>query len=233
MAKGKRGGRNSGGGSGGDITETAKGELRLPDGSPIEFDGDLNYGQNDPTLSDVTRKNIESWENKRRKNKIEYAFSVDGEGNQIGPERKGGKGSVGVPIYYHDTDNATFTHIHPRSDGMLGGTFSGADLRNFANYKNKTVRAAAKEGTYSISKGKNFDKKGFAEMVRKADAEFTSSQRKAAREIDAKYRDGKISYDKYAKARAKEFNTGLVKLHEFYRQNQTKYGYIYTLEKNS
>ena len=36
MAKGSRGGRRGGG--------VAKGELTLPDGSKIEFDGDLIFG---------------------------------------------------------------------------------------------------------------------------------------------------------------------------------------------
>ena len=228
MAKPIRGGKNN---PGAGVTFSAKGELTLPNGSKIEFDGDLNYGKKDSTLSPAVRKEVESWENKRRKNKVEYAYSVNPDGTPIGAEIKGGRGSVRTPMSYHDTQDATFTHIHPRNEGMIGGTFSLQDLKNWANKKNKTERAAAKEGTYSISKGKNFDRDGFLKMANQADGEFTSNYRSLAKGIDAKYISGAIGYDDYAKQRAKAFNTALVKLHETYRQNQTKFGYEYTLEQ--
>lgn len=226
MAKSTRGGTKGGG-----VTGTASGELVLPDGSKIEFDGDLNYGKKDSTLSPAVRKEVETWENKRRKNKIEYAYSVNPDGTPIGAEVKGGRGSVRTPLSYHDTDGATFTHIHPRGEGMIGGTFSLQDLRNFATKKNTTERAAAKEGTYSISKGKNFDKDGFLKMAVKADSDFMSDYKSSRKKLDAKYLSGEMNYDNYAKASAKAFNTSLVKLHETLRQNQSKYGYEYTLEQ--
>ena len=51
MAKGSRGGRRGGGG--------AKGELTLPDGSKIEFDGELIYGGDDKAIPQVVRKNLD------------------------------------------------------------------------------------------------------------------------------------------------------------------------------
>ena len=219
------------GGSGG-VTQTAEGSITFADGV-VEFDGELKYGKKDSQLSSTVRKAIETWENKRRSNKIEYAYSVDANGNPIGPEVKGGRGSVRTPFAYHETPDATFTHIHPRGKGesaYLGGTFSMQDLRNFANKANKTERAAAKEGTYSISKSKNFDKDGFLNMAMKACGEFKSSTRDKQNALNAKYRSGSIDYKDYSKASAKIFNSGLVKLHETLRQNQSKYGYEYTLE---
>lgn len=124
MAKGSRGGRRGGG--------VAKGELTLPDGSKIEFDGELIFGGNDKAIPQAVRKNLDDWENKRYKAKIEYAMSYYPDGTPIGAEKRGGKGSVRTPYSYHATEGATFTHNHPRGDGMLGGTFSPADLRNFA-----------------------------------------------------------------------------------------------------
>ena len=67
MAKGSRGGRRGGG--------VAKGELTLPDGSKIEFDGDLVLGKLDKTVPQAVRKNLDVWENKRYKNKVEDAIS--------------------------------------------------------------------------------------------------------------------------------------------------------------
>lgn len=231
MAKGSRGGTNN---SGGGITRTVSGQLDFPDGTKVEFDGDLNYGKKDSTLSPTVRKEIETWENKRRKNKVEYAYSVNPDGTPIGPEIKGGRGSVSTPYAYHSTPDATFTHIHPRGrgqEGYLGGTFSLADLRNFASKANKTERAAAKEGTYSISKTKKFDAKGFMAMAKKADADFDSDYKSAIKALNAKYHSRTISAAEWVQGNAKAFNSALIKLHETYRQNQSKYGYEYTLEQ--
>ena len=166
------GGRGASSGSSG---SSVSGELVLPNGSKIEFDGTLNYDGNDGALSGNTRAAVVSWEAKRVKNKIEYAYAVDANGNPIGSEIRGGKGRVHVPISYHATKDAVFTHIHPRGDGLLGGTFSNADLQNFANYGNKTSRAAAKEGTYSISKTAKFNKTGFKSYISQCNHNYSRS----------------------------------------------------------
>lgn len=223
MAKGGRGGRRGGG--------VAKGELTLPDGSKIEFDGELIFGGDDKAIPQAVRKNLDDWENKRYKAKIEYAMSYYPDGTPIGKEMRGGKGSVRSPLSYHATDGATFTHNHPRGDGVLGGTFSDADMRNFARGGNTTSRATAKEGTYSISKGKNFDKAGFMSHVNKAHDEFTQRNRRENRRIQKAYNDGKINYNQATLEMGKSFNTALVKLHNAYLEGQKKYGYTYTLEK--
>ena len=114
---------------------------------------------------------------------------------------------------------------------MLGGTFSSADLHNFAIGGNTTCRATAKEGTYSISKGKNFDKAGFNSYVAKANADFKTSQREAHSKIQKSYNDGKISYEQAKLQQGKAFNTALVNLHNAYLNGQKQYGYTYTLEK--
>lgn len=225
MAKDNRGGQRGSGG-------TAKGELQLPDGSKIEFDGELHFDGDDKTLKGQARKNIESWENKRGKSKIEYAYAVDADGNPVGNEVRGGKGSVRTPRYYLENNGGTFTHIHPRGDGMLGGTFSEADLFNFANRNTKTSRARAKEGTYSISKNDNFDKVGFTQLVRQANNNFSKNQKTLGDALSKKYRNNEITYNQYLLGVGKAFNTALVQLHEEYRAGQKKYGYTYTLEKN-
>lgn len=223
---GGRGATSSGGGSGG----SAKGELVLPNGSKIEFDGELNYGSKDATLTKEARKAIEAWEEKRVKNKVEYAYSVMEDGTPVGAEVRGGTGSVRSPRSYKQ-DGATFTHIHPRGDGMLGGTFSQADLRNFANNPAKTTRAKAKEGAYSISKTDKFDAQGFKSFVSGADSKFNSSYKAKEKSLATDYKSGKIGYDDYKKGVAKAFNTALVELHNTYSSGQKQYGYKYTLEK--
>lgn len=228
---GRGAGSTSGGGGGGG---TASGELELPSGSKIEFDGELHFDGDDKALTGTARKAIVGWEEKRANMKVEYAFATDKDGNSLGSEMRGGKGSVRVPYHYHDTPDGAFTHIHPRGDGLMGGTFSGTDLRNFSRTSGKTVRAVAKEGTYSISKGKNFDSAGFESFVRKAQSDCHNKYGSSINKLNAKAKNGGFSsYDDYKREGAKAFNTYLVDLHEAYRSGQKKYGYTYTLEKRS
>ena len=223
MVKSSRGGRRGGG--------VAKGELTLPDGTKIEFDGDLVFGGFDKAVPEAVRKNLDDWENKRYGNKVEYAISYYPDGTPIGKEVRGGKGSVRTPYSYHATDGAIFTHNHPRGDGMLGGTFSGADLRNFAIGGNTTCRATAKEGTYSISKTKNFDSKGFKSYVEKVESDARKAYSSEHKKISDAYKNNEISYNQVTLMQGKAFNTFLVNLHNAYRDGQKQYGYTYTLEK--
>lgn len=228
-----RGRSKVGGGFGGGLRGPKyTGELDLGgDDSHIEFDGTLQYGANDPGLTGKGRQVVEDWEKKRVKAKIEYAYAVDGNGNPVGREIRGGKGSVSVPISYHNQDDGMFTHIHPRQPGVLGGTFSDQDLYNFANGKSKGTRAAAKEGTYAISKNSNFDKAGFKQYVAQCNAKFNADAKSLCGHAKNEYKSGKIGWDDYKKAHAKAANTALVNLHNAYAAGAKKYGYNYTLEQ--
>lgn len=223
MAKGGRGGRRGGG--------VAKGELTLPDGSKIEFDGDLVFGGLDKAVPEAVRKNLDDWETKRYGNKVEFAMAWNADGTPIGKEAKGGKGSVRTPFAFHHTDNSVFTHNHPRGDGMLGGTFSNGDLRNFTIGGNVTGRATAKEGTYSISKTKNFDAKGFTTYYTNERSKVRKNYENEVNKLGKSYKDSKISYDDYMLGAAKSFNTYLVQQHNVLLKGQKQYGYTYTLEK--
>lgn len=223
-------GASSGGGGGGDGGGGATGELGLPDGTKVEFEGTLHFDGDDKTLTADQRRVITEWEDKRYKNKVEYAYAVDENGNPIGREIKGGKGSVRTPYAYHDTPNGTFSHVHPREDGVLGGTFSDADMKNFANHRGRTIRATAKEGTYSMSKGSGFDKDGFKKYVATGHGEFKATNRRLSDAVYQRYKSGQITYAEYKLGAAKAFNTALVGLHEHYRKGQQNYGYTYTLE---
>lgn len=223
---GGRGASSMSGGRG----SVAKGSLILPSGETIEFDGDLQYGVNDKTLTGAARATIENWENKRYKNKIEFGTVVDEYGNALG-ERKGSKGSVRTPISWRQNENNVFSHNHPRESGGLGGSFSEGDLMNFANLKARTSRATAKEGTYSISKGKNFNASAFKEYVLKTHADLDNKYSLKFKKFNGDYRDKKISYSEYLKAYNKTMNSQLIDMHNAYIAGQKQYGYTYTLEK--
>lgn len=226
MAKGSRGEKRSGCGS------TAKGELILPNGSKAEFDGELKYYEKDKSITGAQRANLETWEKKRTTAKVEYSICYDDNGNQIGREKRGGKGSV-RPDYNAYISDGVGTHNHPRSsDGLLGGTFSLADGNYFVKSKNKSFRASASEGTYCITKGKNFDKNETIKYFKECDAEFQINYRKRVNATKQKYKSGGFASDSdYLNELAKDFNTSLVELHNEYKKGENRCGYTYTLEK--
>ena len=213
------------------VTGKAAGKVKLTDGTEARFNGVLTYGTKDSALSPGERKTVETWENRRRNNKVEYAIGTDADGVLVGLEVRGSKHAVYVPSNYDEQPGGTFTHIHPRGDGWLGGTFSDTDLYGFARAKSETVRAAAKEGTYSMSKTSNFDANGFVDFVKKTNKEFRDAESKRSQAISRDLWAGKIDRQQYLEKRAVIFNTELVRLHEKYLKGQNTYGYRYTLEQ--
>ena len=195
----------------------------------------LRYGSNDKNVSGKARTLIENFEEKRLKGKLEYSFATDPDGNALA-ETRGGKTSVTTP--FRVKNNAkVFTHIHPRDtsylDGYLGGTFSKADLVNWAyHHQNiETYRAAASEGTYSITKGQGFK---YLEFSRWAQGEY--NQRYVDYTVEANalknsYKKGNITYGDYARQVRDAFNHCEVDQHNMLIDNQKKYGYTYTLER--
>ena len=194
-------------------------------------DTPLVYGDLDAAVTGNVRKAIDDWENKRIKNKIEYNMSVDENGDQIGKEVRGGKGSVRVPVAQLQ-EGATHTHIHPREEsGLLGGTFSDGDLDNFATYDVKTYRARAKEGAYSITKQSNFNQKDFKSYVDTLYHNERATLDNSTSGFLRKMRmDNSYTYKDYSNDYNKAFNTFLVSVHNGLLEGQKKYGYSYTLE---
>ena len=225
-----RGSSKAGGAGGGKIVTTAIAE----NGESIDLTNTpLQYGQNDAALTGKAREAVEAQEKKRLKAKIEYGAVYDAEGNIIGMERKGARGSVRVPMsdYMKAT---TMTHNHPRgtNEPVLGGTFSDQDLKVFAYYDNlKTMRASASEGTYSITKGANFNDKRFVSFVNNMAStrhkEYSATEKAKRKD----YRAGKISYNEYVKGANDAFNSFVVNLHNDLLAGQKEYGYNYTLEQ--
>ena len=223
MAKGNRGGR------GRQVVSTARNSLTVGN-QQIEFDGDLPFTIDDPAVNQTQRPLLTAWEKKREKQKIEYANAIGYNGSVYG-EVKGGKGSVSVPYFYHSNKGSVFTHIHPREDGLLGGTFSYGDLQNFVNGANSTARAVAKEGTYSISRGKNFNGSAFLGYYNTQYNQLEKAYSARCKQLRNDVVNKKISYKTFSSESNKAFNTFLVSLSNVISKGQQTYGYHYYLEK--
>lgn len=192
----------------------------------------LKYGDADKALTPNQRRTIEDFEQRHQKSKVEYATLLDADGNPTMPEKRGGKN--GVRTYASDWRNAeVMSHNHPRSEngGILGGTFSYDDLNTFTTVKTKTMRAAAAEGTYSITKSGNFNYTGFRDYARNIRDRNYSGYKAAELDLRKQYKTSKITYDDYVKQSNKAFNKMLVDMHNELLSGQKTYGYTYTLER--
>ena len=197
-------------------------------------DNPLIYGKNDSALTGAKRQIIDDFEKRRGKSKIEYGILVDKDGNVITEERGGKK-----KVSYYNSDLAkaeVLSHIHPRGKGdedLIGGTFSNQDMKVFTDFGNiKTFRAKATEGTYSITKGKNFDAKGFMDYINSSEKEAKTKMNGLRSQINENYRSGKYnSYGDYKKDFNNAFNNYLVNSHNALSSGAKKYGYTYTLER--
>ena len=229
------GGRGGSSGGGGGKSSVA----RLMTQSGIEADlseNPLVYSDSNSEMTDAQRKTIEAHESKRLNAKIEYSYTVDKDGDVIGIENRGGTSGVRTPASDLNHSDATFTHNHPRSNnnagerGVIGGTFSPADMDAFTSTKVKTFRASAYEGTYSIAKKSNFDSRGFSSYFKEADRNSTAKYNAKHNALKKDYDSYKISWNTYISEHAKIFNGMLVENHNALLAGQKKYGYSYGLE---
>lgn len=223
MAKGTRGGR------GRTIISTAKDGLAIGN-DVIEFDGDLNYTRDDSSINQVQRAFLDTWETKRQNAKVEYANAVGYQGSEYG-EIRGGKNGAKLPAYYTANKGSILTHIHPRGQGGLGGTFSEQDIRTWGYNNGQTIRAVAKEGTYSISKGKNFDGSGLYKFVASQYNKYNKQMKTTHNNLQSQVNSGKMSVSQAQKQLTKQFNSVLVSMHNDFLNNQSVYGYNYYLER--
>ena len=215
--------------------------VTVQSGDTIDLRGmPLKYGGLDRAINAEQRKALDAFETKHLKSKVEYALMLGADGEELYTKR-GGKGSVKFSIPIANKSDI-ITHNHPRSGneaGLLGGTFSQADINAFTHTNVKTMRASAAEGAYSITKSANFNSSGlrvhamrvqdsaskqYRETVKKAhDREMAAatSGKKTVAEANAAYQAAKTS----------AFNQKLVTLHNGFIEGQKKYGYTYTLER--
>ena len=113
----------------------------------------------------------------------------------------------------------------------MGGTFSDMDIVAWAGGNGMSIRAVAKEGTYSISKGKNFNGSGMKKWYTQASNQRLNEYTKRATSLKKDLTNGKITYKQYVGEKQKAFNTSLVDMHNDLMKNQSVYGYNYYLEK--
>lgn len=202
-------------------------------GLEVKLTNPLVYGKDDPYLTGEARQKIEEFEKRRAKAKIEYGLSLDANGNVV-TENKGSKGSVRF-TQAQLAQSKDLTHIHPRGKGeesYIGGTFSDADLRLFNQQTNmQTMRAKAAEGTYSISKGKNFNSSGFTKYMNEQRKANENKQRMTQKSLAEQYYKDR-DYNKYRQGLSTAFNDFLVDQHNSLRNGAKTYGYNYTLERN-
>ncbi|MBR5285393.1 MAG: hypothetical protein IKU30_00700 [Clostridia bacterium] len=172
-------------GSSGAKTGNSVTRLIGTDNKPIDLPAPLTYGNDDQQLTGSARSSVEEFEKKRASNKIEYMRFVDPNGRII-EEDKGSAHHVRGSVYAAKHSYA-MTHNHPRTNGMLGGTFSQADINNFSNQPMIVNRAAAPEGTYSISKTQAFDGNGLKTYFQKARTSAWNNYEQEFKDATAKY----------------------------------------------
>lgn len=198
-------------------------------------------------MSTAERTAVDAFENKRFKNKIEYGTLIAINGRVL-IEKKGSSGSVSMPSGYYKLASV-MSHNHPRGkgeEGLIGGTFSEADISTLNYDRLYTIRATAAEGTYSMTKGVSFDSAGLQAYYRKVDNSlnkaFTQSVMDAVNaytKLRTEHANGgnvsakavQDAYQHYKDTETREFNRYLVGLHNALLAGQKKYGYTYTLER--
>lgn len=196
-------------------------EIKTVNGETIKFFNELEYGGLDNNIPREAREKLEKFEYKylTKGGGVEHEMSMTnivsnfetGEKTLESLFAKGNKTSV------EHISGDIVTHIHPREQGVLGGTFSASDLRGFLQDEGDTIRAVAKEGTYSISRKKDFKSYDFEMNI--------------VQEVERLNNDFMKQYGNQA---TKELvNNHLIKLHNFLLKNQDKYGYFYTLERRN
>lgn len=212
-----------GGGNGTRVAEASGGYIDLKDNP-------LKYGRKDDTIKGDTRKAIEAFEKDHVNADIEYSVVVDKNG-RVYSRHKGEKGSVKMETKSGE-DGQTGSHNHPRGVGKLGGTFSNEDIEAFSSNSHfSTLRAVTKEGTYSISKKKNFDAAGLISYKKAERSRLMKERRSRMDEINAKLKSGEITRTRAIELQHKSFNKYLVDVHNSLIAGQKTYGYSYTLER--
>lgn len=182
------------------------------------------------TLPDSVVNKCREIEAKTVSRKTEKLSIVDEDGMVI-LEKSGGKGSVsfGAKEGFHMNDRTTVTHNHP---GEYGGTFSGADVKVFVDYRLKAIRAVGKEGTYSLERGDTNSSKAydFNHAFAKMSDTTNGKMRTRYNAQKSKVARGELSVDD-ANRQLSDYRTTLVnEQHKWLVDNAAQYGFNYVFE---
>ena len=149
-------------------------------------------------------------------NEVEYGYLMDKDGKVVAGA-KGNRHSVGI-AYNGSEEGFDLTHNHPDA---YGGTFSGPDIAHLTEAKLHSIRAVAKEGTYSMTakKGANFDglNRALAKDMKKL--ELKGSVRAVKKQTSGGNKN---------QVRKAYVDT----LHEWYTKNASNYGFTYKFKAN-
>lgn len=171
-------------------------------------------------------------EAKTVKRKTEKMTVIDDDGNVVF-EKSGGKGSVSFSRgQAMAMEGKTITHNHP---GEFGGTFSHADVNVFTKYGLKSIRAVAKEGTYSIEKTQKATPqsgKKFRDEYREIERKGTSALNSLYKKIKSKFMRGEISADSANEQLGDKRTQICNEHHEYIKRVAESYGYRYYYEPN-
>lgn len=177
------------------------------------------------TCQDVEAKTV---------NRKTEKMTLVAENGRVILEKNGGKGSVsfGAREGLLMDSSTTLTHNHP---GVYGGTFSGADVKVFVDYKLKAIRAVGKEGTYSLERGdtnsnKAYDfKQAYAKMSNSTNGKIQTEYKS----LKAKVARGETSVDDANKQLSEKRTSLCNEQHDWLVQNAAKYGFNYVFEPSS
>ena len=231
---GKRNSAGTGAGGGGPNPADIVTRVVVQSGDEVDLSQyPLEYGENDPAMSDEERKLVSDFEEQHRGRKSEYAQILDDQGKEI-HTAKGGKNSCRLPMWAI-MKAKILTHVHPRGkgeEGLLGGPFSDADMKIFAhNAGMQTIRASAEEGIYSMSKGADFDAKAFRSWFKAQDKAAQAQHSADVNQVYADYRAGKITLTEAQQGSKDAFNKWMISAHNTLLQGQSQFGYTYRLER--
>lgn len=150
-------------------------------------------------------------------------------------EKSGSKGRVsfGADIGIKMDERTTLTHNHP---GEFGGTFSGADIEVFCDYRLKAIRAVGKEGTYSLERTEKSNSNGSYELKTEFKKRSNSLNRQIRSDYNAlksKVMRGEITPDE-ANSTLSDKRTKLCnEQHEYLKKVATSYGFRYVYEPST
>ena len=225
---GGRSGSSGIGGGGGNISKYVN-ETRGV-GKIDLTDNPLQYGPKDYSINKKVRSTAEEFAERHKKDRVEFVAAIDKKG-EILDEAVGDEHSA--TLSNRSLSRAVeLTHNHPGKTGLLGGTFSEADISSYTEYENiRTMRAEAKEGSYSITKKVGYNGTGLQNYIGSEMKKYRSQLNSRVKQLENQKNSGKISEAKYRSEVIKESNKYLVNLHNSYIAGQKKYGYAYTLER--
>lgn len=186
-------------------------------------------------LGDAFNNSVDKLGKKIKNLKKERAYWVDSKGNVL-YEVQGDKHSVVTPKeikrdiekrIWQDKEGIGYVHNHPS-----GGTFSSSDIESFVSGGYTEFHAVTNAGTYKLKRlkgSRNWDMKFATEasdLQNKLYFESSKIARKVANKKSFKTNGEKIKFQSDYENRYIENG-----MHNFYKKNAKKYGFVYELKK--